>query len=309
MSKLILGEFENRKVKSALILVAIMLVSASIFLSSIIIPARVAAYSPSLNSTGSQDPWLNENWAKRRPITINNSNNSNTLENYQVQVNVAYDDDMRADFGDLRFCDNDGVTELSYWIENYSENSNAAVWVKVPSIPANDNHTIYMYYGNSYAETGSDGSAVFEFFDNFDNSTKFSTVEYPYGDPNVAYPENSNYVEFGNNGNEEYVKLGCFDEGELRENLNLPFSSYKIIVEWRSGFDYWSYDNADYTNYDDRYGANTMTPKRLIVINENKIYEKDDRLIYYSDRTEVNYNGAIENLYLSVGSSRALILT
>jgi parallel beta-helix repeat protein len=302
------------KLTLASALIAIMLVSASVFLIGSIIPFKVAAYSQSpasasladgVNAYGAafQDPWFNENWAYRRPITINNSNNSSQLENYQVEINVTYDAGMRADFGDLRFCDNDGVTELSYWIENYTENENAAVWVKVPSIPGNDNHTIYMYYGNLGAETKGDGSAVFEFFDNFDNSTRFSTVAYPYGDPDNAIPENSNYVEFGNNGNEEYIKLGCFDEGELRENLNLSLSSYGIVVAWRSGLDYFSYDNADYTNYDDAYGASTITPKRLIVVNENKIYEKDNRLIYYSDRTEVNYNGAIENLYLSVGSS------
>jgi parallel beta-helix repeat protein len=262
-------------------------------------------YDVLLNGAASHDPWWNENRAKRRPVTINNSNNSNALENYQVLVNVAYDGDMKANFGDLRFCDNDGVTELCYWIENYNTSENAVIWVKVPSIPANDNHTIYMYYGNPDAETESNGSAVFEFFDNFDNSTKFSTVEYPYGDPSVAvYP---NFVQFSNNGDEENVALGCFDEGELRENLNLPKENYKIIVKWRTGYDADSFDNADYTNYDDKYGASATTPKRLVVINENKIYEKDNKLFYYSERTEVSYTGAMDNFYLSVGSSRGPI--
>ena len=210
---------------------------------------------------------------------------------------------MLANFGDLRFSDNDGVTELCYWIENYNSGENAIVWVRVPSIPANDNHTIYMYYGNPHAEVESSGSAVFEFFDNFDNATKFSTVAYPYGDPNFAFPENSNFVEFGNNGNEEYVKLGSYDEGELRENLNLPKENYKIIVAWRTANDQFSFNNADYTNYDDKYGASTTTPKRLIVINENKIYEKDNRLLSYSEKTEVSCTSAIDNFYLSVGSS------
>jgi len=292
---LIADEFERREATRAfaLALVAIVIASMFILLSGGTVPAKGGDNSP--------DPWWNENWAKRRPVTINNSNNSNTLENYQVRVIVAYDNDMLTNFGDLRFCDNDEVTKLRYWIENYNTGENVAVWVKVPSIPANDNRTIYMYYGNPGAKTESDGTAVFEFFDNFDNATKFSTVKYPYGDPYVAaYP---NFVEFGNNGNEEYVKLGCYDEGELRKDLNLLPLNYKIFVKWRTANDPFEYDNADYTNYDGEYGASTRTPKRLIVVNENTIYEKAGKLLSHSEKTEVSYSGAIENLYLSVGSS------
>ncbi len=84
--------------------------------------------------------------AKKRPITIYGS--SSDLTGYQVEVVVDYDSDMQPDFDDLRFKDDDEVTELPYWIENYNPSENAIVWVKVPSIPASDNKTIYMYYGN-----------------------------------------------------------------------------------------------------------------------------------------------------------------
>jgi len=56
---------------------------------------------------------------------------------------------------------------LNYWIEEYTEESSATVWVKVPSIPESGVKTIYMYYGNSTVESESDGDAVFEFFDDF----------------------------------------------------------------------------------------------------------------------------------------------
>jgi parallel beta-helix repeat protein len=278
-----------------------------IVLANMLIPLGSGVRAKMMVYSSSSHPWWNENWAKRRPITINNSNNSSTLENYQVQVIVAHDNDMLANFADLRFCDNDQISELSYWIENYNLGENATVWVKVPSIPSNDNRTFYMYYGNPNANPESDESKVFDFIDNFDNATKFSTVEYPYGDPNVAIPDNSNFVKFGNTGNEEYIELGSYDEGELRKDLNLPFSSYEIVVQWRTDYDPFWYDSADYTNYDDEYGASTITPKRLIVINENKIYEKDNRLLSYSETTEVSYTGAIDNFYLSVGSSGSYI--
>ena len=41
----------------------------------------------------------------------------------------------RSDFGDIRFTDSDGVTELSYWMEEKVDGDYAVFWVKVPSIP------------------------------------------------------------------------------------------------------------------------------------------------------------------------------
>ena len=74
---------------------------------------------------------------------------------------------MQPDFDDFRFTDNDGTTLLSYWIENYTAAGSAIVWVKVPSISASAEKTIYMYYGNPSATSAEDGDATFEFFDDF----------------------------------------------------------------------------------------------------------------------------------------------
>ena len=46
---------------------------------------------------------------------------------------------------------------------------NATFWVKVPSLPASGNLTIYMYYGNPSATNTSNGSATFYFFDDFES--------------------------------------------------------------------------------------------------------------------------------------------
>jgi hypothetical protein len=104
--------------------------------------------------------WWNWSWACRRLVTIKNENNR-ALENYQVEIKVTHYDNMLSNFDDLRFVDNDNVTELSYWIENYVENVSATVWVKVPKIPENGSKEIYMYYGNPGASPGSDFSATF----------------------------------------------------------------------------------------------------------------------------------------------------
>lgn len=110
--------------------------------------------------------WWNPAWGYRAPITITEQSGAD-LTDYQVKIFVSYDDDMLENFDDLRFVDSDGITELSCWMENYFPSENATVWVKVPSVPASENKTIWMYYGNPSAASAENGDAVFEFFDDF----------------------------------------------------------------------------------------------------------------------------------------------
>jgi len=117
--------------------------------------------------------WLS-GWAYRRPIRINNTGNPNNLTYYQVLVTVdtaflIAQGKMRSDCGDIRFTDSDGVTLLPYWIESGINTSTTKIWVKVPAIPASSIYTIYMYYGNSSALSQSDGTKVFDFFDDFED--------------------------------------------------------------------------------------------------------------------------------------------
>jgi len=117
--------------------------------------------------TAQESSWL-DGWDLRKEITITEIS-GNALTDYQVKIEVGYEPQMKSDFSDLRFTDSDGITLLNYWIEEYTEESSATVWVKVPEIPASGVKKIYMYYGNSGAASLSDGDAVFEFFDDFED--------------------------------------------------------------------------------------------------------------------------------------------
>jgi hypothetical protein len=126
--------------------------------------------SPQIGLATSKGPpaWYNPSWTRRKQITATNSNPS-SLAGYQVKINIDYDSDMKTDFADLRFIDADGVTPIPYWIESYVASTSAAVWVRVPYIPASGSTTIYMYYGNSAATSLSDGRVTFELFDDFES--------------------------------------------------------------------------------------------------------------------------------------------
>ncbi|HUU63010.1 MAG TPA: DUF2341 domain-containing protein [Dehalococcoidia bacterium] len=119
------------------------------------------------------EDWYDASWSRRAPVTISNSGSA--LTEYQVRVDVNYDDDMQSDFDDIRFTEGNGTTLLSYWLESYSVSTSAVFWVNVSSVPAGDS-TIYMYYGNPSVSTTSNGTNTFVFFDDFSGDLSKWTI-------------------------------------------------------------------------------------------------------------------------------------
>ncbi|MCD6230202.1 MAG: DUF2341 domain-containing protein, partial [Candidatus Diapherotrites archaeon] len=117
--------------------------------------------------------WWDSNWEYRKAITVADTSGSDLAD---FQVLVGFDSQslvsagkMNADCSDLRFADESGLSGLGYWVESGCNTADTRVWVKVPEIPAGSGKTIYVYYGNAEAESASDGDAVFEFFDDFED--------------------------------------------------------------------------------------------------------------------------------------------
>jgi hypothetical protein len=116
--------------------------------------------------------WLS-GWQYRKPITINNTQNTNTLTDYQVAINLTYSSNMQPDFSDIRFTwynSTDGSEiEIPYWIESKVNSAWAYVWVKVPYIPASSTATIYVYYGNtSTVSSASNPRQTMEFYEDWE---------------------------------------------------------------------------------------------------------------------------------------------
>lgn len=88
---------------------------------------------------------------------------------FDLNVTVALDDKSKADFGDVRFTDDDGSTELNYWMQEKVDSSYAIFWVKVEDDLSSTAQSIFIYYGKSDATTTSNGGNTFDIFDHFDN--------------------------------------------------------------------------------------------------------------------------------------------
>jgi hypothetical protein len=115
--------------------------------------------------------WYSTAWKYRKSHIIQSASGAGA--NYQVRIivyqgsgtdtdeNVYLSAHCEDDFGDIRFTDSDGTTELDYWMESYTEGDKATFWVKVTHDLSSSNATVYVYYGNSEAPTTSNGANTF----------------------------------------------------------------------------------------------------------------------------------------------------
>lgn len=131
-------------------------------------------------------------WMYRKPVVITGT--GSVITDYQIRVDLtaAGFDFVKAqsDGGDIRFTDEDGITELPYWIEDWNSPVSATIWVRVPQIPE-EGKSIYIHYGVprgpglglTPAVTTSNGDATFLFFDDFESGTidalKWSAISGP----------------------------------------------------------------------------------------------------------------------------------
>jgi Domain of unknown function (DUF2341) len=113
--------------------------------------------------------WFNTSWDARKAVRIDNADTA-SYTNAVVELTVPYDSDMQADFDDLRFTADDGVTPIPYWIGSSTNSTVAEVWVKVPSLPAESSATVYMYYYNPTAPSGESVDDTFLAADDFEDN-------------------------------------------------------------------------------------------------------------------------------------------
>ena len=176
--------------------------------------------------------WWNNSWQYRKPITINNTANSNNLTDYQVLVRVdtailISEGKMRSDCGDIRFVDSDDNTELSYWIESGCNTTNTTIWVKVPFIPANSSVDIFMYYGSQTVESASDAyEASAGFGSDFKGIFNSASIKQRYLE---AMQKVADYIE------EDYISHGSTGQigtntDDVRSQEICEFFAYMYVV-------------------------------------------------------------------------------
>lgn len=155
-----------------------------------------SATALALPATGAPPPEAPHAWALEyefaRPVLV--TNGGGALEDYPVLVRVdsgalVAAGKMRADCADVRFADAGGRL-LPHWLERGCGSNATRFFVKVPAIPARglgadapdvpvDGTTLLvLYHGNAAAADASDGAAVLDVFETFDDLDGWSNVEF-----------------------------------------------------------------------------------------------------------------------------------
>ncbi|MFX0097139.1 MAG: DUF2341 domain-containing protein, partial [Candidatus Hodarchaeota archaeon] len=205
---------------------------------------RVRKYTypePSYGSWGSEESdWL-AGWSHRKSHVINPAAGAGS--NYQVKIVVHYGPgtdngenaycnyQCRTDFGDIRFTDDDGITELDYWMEDKADYIRAVFWIEIVDDLSSDDATIYLYYGNSGATTTSNGENTFIFFDDFSgglNSSKW------YSEGNISLSGNECTIG-GYSTYSKITTLSVYGTGHAARARSKAVADYSWLVDFGEG--------------------------------------------------------------------------
>jgi len=203
--------------------------------------------------------WLT-GFSYRKSHVINYAAGAGTL--YQKQITVHYgsgtdgDDDVylnshsRTDFGDVRFTDDDGSTELDYWMESKVDGDYAVFWVEVADDLSSQNQTIYVYYGKADATTTSNGYNTFLVFANFNDGTidGFTIVVGSFDNP-------SDYLRSINTGANTAWKGDSYSNYALACKVRVPTG---ITVKEMGILARWTKEGADKNSYLFRIQSTTL---------------------------------------------------
>ncbi|MGI9600948.1 MAG: signal peptidase I [Acidimicrobiales bacterium] len=151
--------------------------------------ARTAAWFSTTANNGAQPTfathgavevgtWFDQgSWTYRKPVVVDGSQVSGTVTGFPVLVQIT-DPDLAAhamaDGRDVVFTGADGTTRLPHEIESWDGGTGTlSAWVKVPTLSAGTDETLFVYFGNAGAvdqETpqtvfGDDHDGVWHFTD------------------------------------------------------------------------------------------------------------------------------------------------
>jgi MSHA biogenesis protein MshQ len=144
-------------------------------------------------------------YSQRKAITISHANVFGTLSSFPLCVRITGDADIgsvcRSDGADLRFTDVDGnllyAQEESFIALAGSDHSgnewraaSGLFWVRVPSISASNDTTIYCYYGNQQATAQNGSTSVWDA--NFHGVWHLDEASLPFFDSSACGNHSSN---------------------------------------------------------------------------------------------------------------------
>ena len=256
--------------------------------------------------------WWNKSWDYRMRLSFNNNGQAENLMDFPIMVNLTSSNfdfsRSKSDGSDIRFVDDDGVTELNYHIEDWNSTTYSYVWVNVTNITGNSNSDhIWMYYGNSGASNVEDETGTYD--DNFvgvwhlgedaagtggSGVYKDSTSNNNDGNDYVAASGQMGKVNGGQqfSGSGDSVRVPHSPELNIQGPMTISFwiyptsatSTYNRVVE--KGV--WGYQTSYYFGCGD--GTNDLT----FYLNNNEVFDTSNNILQVGEwqHAAVSYNSS-----------------
>ncbi len=143
--------------------------------------------------------WYDQNWTKRKKITIDSTDvyGSTNLLDFPFLVGIASDSDLQAyaqsDGADILFTSSNGTSKLDHEIDLYTSGTGQLyAWIRIPSLSPTVDTTIYMYYGNPGATNQQNITATW--------SSLYKAVYHMSQDPGGTAPQILDSTIFQNDG-------------------------------------------------------------------------------------------------------------
>ncbi|MGB0522362.1 MAG: DUF2341 domain-containing protein [Flammeovirgaceae bacterium] len=115
------------------------------------------------------------NWQYQQVLTIDNTENSSPLIDYQVYFTLNTQSLIRkgqleADGRDIRLVDLEGKKVICHWIEGALGTKDTKIWLKIDRVELKSLQQVLLLYGNPQAPAIADPSCVFNLFEGFDQA-------------------------------------------------------------------------------------------------------------------------------------------
>jgi len=197
------------------------------------------------------------------------------LSNYTLKIILPKRPEMRSDYGDVRFYDENN-TKLSYYLEYYNS-THASFYVRFPYLKIGINY-LRVTYGNPSLTSESNGYTTFPFFDDFQsgilNTSKFTDAFGTWSVVNL----NGNYVLKNTQTANRYERI----------RLNYPYTlaqknlSFGYKIKYGGGYFFasghgWSASATDFNNgyilfFDIFSGNNNVIVYRMLNGTQTQIF-------------------------------------
>lgn len=174
-------------------------------------------------------------------VTIDNGGGA-ALSDFPVRIELTaanFDfEAAQADGSDIRVKGTDNSTLLDWWIEAWDATAETGtVWANVPTVPADDEIVIYLYWGDDGAAGTQDPDSVFTFFDHFEGGAeRHHFIGSDTGDSSVFVPTLRRIYFFGQDKASgqgvslvQWLNIDTWEAGFAYPGLDTPVNGAAVV--------------------------------------------------------------------------------